>query len=189
MPCNSLSCSVINPVSRVIAPEAPDAPRAPRRARIPCEALAQRLAVRRALRSASEIESTCPAAPPGIMPGSSSWPNESWSPATRQLPSVPASPGAPPGAGPEAPSATKTPGVPEDVEPFPPPPSVEAGPPDPPEFRAPSAATISWRSFSGSSKILFVASESRPSVRAASWAATVVLATAESAGTKQTSFT
>jgi hypothetical protein len=53
----------------------------------------------------------------------------------------------------------------------------------------PSAATISCNSFSGSLKSSLAAAESMPSVRAVMCAATDDFAIAESAGTKQTSFT
>jgi hypothetical protein len=83
---------------------------------------------------------------------------------------------------PEPPAVPGPPPEPEPPLPVPPPVPLRLS-------LLPSAATINCRSFSGSFKSLSVCSEFIPNVRAASCAATVDFATAESAGTKQTSLT
>jgi hypothetical protein len=103
-------------------------------------------------------------------------------------------PGAPDPVPPPEPMLPDGP-VNQPVPPAVPGPPPEALPPEPPvpapsvPLFVPSAATINCRSFSGSFRSLSVCSAFIPNVRAASCAATVDFATAESAGTKQTSFT
>lgn len=146
-----------------------------------------------------------PAAPTGSAPPAVYPPNPEPDPPPPGPPSPPGAspppkPSLDPPPDPPLPQPVETPPGPlpiavPDLPPVPPPPDPPSppepvpvpGPPGPPFV--PSAATISWRSFSGSLKSSSACVEPIPSVRAVSCAARVDLATAESAGTKQTSFT